>query len=87
MAEVCLNCLGQLTKAQPVVSTEKLLFKIEEAAKALSISVRTIHYRIKNGQLAARKEGRSLRIHRAELVRYSRMDHPSVHKANRKGGH
>ncbi len=48
--------------------TEKLLLKVEEAAEALSVSVRTLRYLIANGEVAPVVHiGRSLRIPTATL--------------------
>jgi len=49
----------------------KVLNTIPEAARQLSLSPRTIHRRIKDGQLDAVREGRAVRIPGAALLAYA----------------
>jgi len=48
----------------------------EEAAKILSISVRSVDYLLANRQLSSRRIGTRNLIPVADLKRFARMDHP-----------
>jgi excisionase family DNA binding protein len=52
-----------------------MLYDRKEAARQLSISVRSLDYLIANRQLAFRRVGRKILIPHAELVRFARRDH------------
>ena len=52
--------------------SEKILLSRRDAARALSISIRTLDYMIARGQLAARKVGSRVLIPRAALERFAR---------------
>ncbi len=56
---------------------EKLRYDRRSAAEALSISIRTLDYRISSGQIRIRRDGNKVLIPHSELVRYARTDHPS----------
>ena len=52
--------------------TEKILLSRHDAAKALSVSVRSVDYMISRGELPARKWGKRTLIPRAALERFAR---------------
>ena len=51
---------------------EQILVSRQEAAKALSISVRSLDYMIARGELPARKLGKRTLIPRAALEKFAR---------------
>jgi excisionase family DNA binding protein len=53
----------------------RLLYDRKEAARQLSISVRTLDYIVASKQLATRRIGKKVLIPHGELVRYARADH------------
>jgi excisionase family DNA binding protein len=53
----------------------RLLYTRNEAARQLSISVRSVDYLIANKQLATRRIGKRVLIPHSELVRFARADH------------
>lgn len=55
---------------------EKLRYDRQTAADMLSISIRSLDYRISTGQIRARRDGNKVLIQHGELVRYARADHP-----------
>jgi hypothetical protein len=55
---------------------EKLLYSREDAATALSVSVRSIDYLISDGRLITRRIGRKTLIPVTEIRRFARGDHP-----------
>ena len=57
---------------------EKVLYTKREAAQMLSISVRSLDYLIVSGQLAARRIGRRVLIHRDAIEQFARLDHSSI---------
>lgn len=61
---------------QNSLSLEKLRYDRQSAAEMLSISIRSLDYRISTGQIRARRDGSKVLIPHAELVRYARTDHP-----------
>jgi excisionase family DNA binding protein len=62
------------------LSCLKLLLSREEAAEALSISVRSLDYLIAEKKLPTRRIGSRVLIPAADLRRFARCDHPA--KAN-----
>ena len=58
----------------PITST-RLLYSRTEAARQLSISVRSIDYLIAAKELDTRRIGRKVLITHASLVRYSQGNH------------
>jgi len=50
---------------------EKVLYTKREAAQMLSISVRSLDYLIVSGQLAARRIGRRVLIHRDAIEQFA----------------
>lgn len=58
----------------------RLLYDRKEAARQLSISVRSLDYLIAGKQLATRRLGKKVLIPHGELVRFSRADHFTVQK-------
>ena len=57
---------------------EKVLYTKREAAQMLSISVRSLDYLIVSRQLAARRIGRRVLIHRDAIEQFARLDHSSI---------
>lgn len=58
----------------------KLLFDKKSAATTLSISVRTLDYLISDRQLATKRIGGKVLIHRDELHRFARGNHFFIEK-------
>ena len=56
----------------------RLLYDRKEAARQLSISVRSLDYLIAGKQLETRRIGRKVLVTRASLVRYSAGNHYSI---------
>ena len=54
------------------------MYDRKEAARQLSISVRSLDYLIAGKQLATRRLGKKVLIPHGELVRFSRADHFTV---------
>jgi excisionase family DNA binding protein len=57
---------------------DKLLATRQEAARALSISVRSVDFLIETGQLASRKLGRRRLVPLAALEAFARRDHARI---------
>jgi len=57
------------------VDMEAVLISKKEAARLLSLSLRTIDNLIARKQLAARRIGRRVLISRQELEKFARRDH------------
>src|ERR1700722_14181948 len=57
------------------LSTTRLLYDRKEAARQLSISVRSVDYLIAGRQLETRRIGKKVLITHASLVRYSQGNH------------
>jgi hypothetical protein len=55
---------------------EKLLYSREDAAIALSISIRSVDYLISEGKLTTRRIGRKTLIPVGDIKRFARADHP-----------
>lgn len=55
--------------------TNKVLLSKKEVAWLLSLSVRSVDYLIVRGELAVRRVGKRVLIHRTELERFARRDH------------
>lgn len=53
----------------------RLLYDRAEAARQLSISIRSLDYLIAGKELATRRIGKKVLVPHAELVRYARGDH------------
>jgi hypothetical protein len=53
----------------------RLLYDRKEAARQLSISVRSVDYAIANKELDTRRHGRRVLITHASLVRYASTNH------------
>lgn len=53
----------------------RLLYDRKEAARQLSISVRSLDYLIAGKQLETRRIGRKVLVTRASLVRYAAANH------------
>jgi hypothetical protein len=67
---------------------ERLLYDRREAARQLSISVRSVDYAIANKELDTRRHGRRVLITHASLVRYASSNHYQVvKKTARKASH
>lgn len=54
----------------------RMLYDRKDAARQLSISVRSLDYLIAGKRLATRRIGKKVLIPRGELLRFSRSDHP-----------
>jgi hypothetical protein len=66
-----------VTKREPMDSNiEKLLYSRQDAAVALSVSLRSIDYLISDGKLTTRRIGRKTLIPVTEIRRFARGDHP-----------
>jgi hypothetical protein len=59
----------------------RLLYDRKEAARQLSISVRSLDYLIAGKQLETRRIGRKVLVTRASLVRFARGHHPNLIKS------
>jgi excisionase family DNA binding protein len=57
---------------------EKLLYSRQDAAVALSVSLRSIDYLISDGELTTRRIGRKTLIPVTEIRRFARGDHPEA---------
>jgi excisionase family DNA binding protein len=55
---------------------EKLLYSREDAAAALSISIRSVDYLISEGKLSTRRIGRKTLIPVSDIRRFAHSDHP-----------
>src|ERR1700738_885275 len=53
----------------------RMLYDRKEAARQLSISIRSLDYIIRNREIAVRRIGKKILIPHGELVRYARADH------------
>jgi hypothetical protein len=60
--------------AAPVVAT-RMLYDRKEAARQLSISIRSLDYIIGNREIAVRRIGKKVLIPYGELVRYAKGNH------------
>ena len=60
-------------EAQP-----KILYTKREAAQLLSLSVRSIDYLITSCEIASRRVGRRVLIHRDAIERFARQDHFAI---------
>jgi len=65
--------------------TDKLLYTKREAAQLLSISLRSLDYLIVSQQLATRRIGRRVLVHRDSVEQFARTDHVSIHTAGTTG--
>jgi excisionase family DNA binding protein len=61
--------------------TDPILISKRDAAKALSISLRTLDYLIASKELAVRRVGRRCLIARKSLEEFARHDHPTQAQA------
>jgi excisionase family DNA binding protein len=55
---------------------EKLLYSRRDAARALSLSVRSIDYLIYTGRIPTRRVGGKILIHVSDVRRFAKTDHP-----------
>jgi excisionase family DNA binding protein len=60
---------------QPHSTAPRLLYDRKEAARQLSVSMRSLDYLIANKQLSFRRIGKKVLVPHAELVRFARGDH------------
>jgi excisionase family DNA binding protein len=67
------------TPVAPIVAT-RLLYDRKEAARQLSISVRSLDYLIAAKELDTRRIGKKILIPHAELVRFAKGNHPEPMK-------
>jgi hypothetical protein len=77
-----LNCRTSDRDATPVAPTvaARLLYDRKEAARQLSISVRSLDYLIAAKMLDTRRIGKKILIPHAELVRFAKGNHPEPMK-------
>jgi len=69
--------VGIISEVNPMEAQPKLLYTKREAAQLLSLSVRSIDYLITSCEIASRRVGRRLLIHRDAIERFARQDrHP-----------
>lgn len=61
------------TDADPL---ERLLYSKEAAAALLSLSLRSLNYAIAAGLIRTVRKGRRVLIHRSEIARFGRLNHP-----------
>ena len=64
--------------------TERLLYSKVEAAKLLSISVRSLEYLIAAGMIRVVRKGRRVLLPRSEILRLGHLDHPFPFHSARK---
>jgi len=64
-----------LTRTTPQDTAPRLLYDRKEAARQLSVSIRSLDYLIAGKQLHTRRIGKKILIPHGELVRFSRGDH------------
>ena len=57
-------------------AVEKLLYSRRDAARALSLSVRSIDYLIYTGRLPTRRVGGKILVPANDVRRFARTDHP-----------
>jgi hypothetical protein len=57
---------------------EKLLYSRRDAARALSLSVRSIDYLIYTGRISTRRVGGKILIHVTDIRRFAKTDHPAL---------
>lgn len=68
----------QGTTATGAMTETRLLYDRKEAARQLSISVRSLDYLIAGKQLETRRIGRKVLVTRASLVQYSAANHYAI---------
>lgn len=61
---------------------DRLLYSRKDAARALSISTRSLDYLIGQKQLGTKRLGRRLLIPRGELLKFARADHTDPIRPN-----
>ena len=66
---------------------EKLLYSREDAAAALSISIRSVDYLIAEGKMTTRRIGRKILIPAGDIKRFARADHPECIRTSGKVRH
>ena len=67
--------LANMTNSKTTqVTATRLLYDRKEAARQLSISVRSLDYYIAQRKLATRRKGKKVLIPHGELVRFARCD-------------
>ncbi|RRA49004.1 helix-turn-helix domain-containing protein [Acidipila sp. EB88] len=59
-------------------SLDRLLYDRKEAARVLSISVRSLDYLVSNLEIRTKRIGRRLLIPQTELLRFIKADHPNT---------
>lgn len=57
-------------------TVQKLLYSRRDAARALSLSVRSIDYLICTGRIPTRRIGGKILIHVTDVRRFAKTDHP-----------
>lgn len=57
-------------------AVQKLLYSRQDAARALSLSVRSIDYLIYTGRLPTRRVGGKILVPVSDIRRFARTDHP-----------
>jgi excisionase family DNA binding protein len=56
---------------------EKLLYSRQDAARALSLSLRSIDYLIYTGRIPTRRVGGKILIHVTDVRQFAKRDHPA----------
>lgn len=77
IADMADNTASLRLEAQP-----KLLYSKAEAAKMLSLSLRTIDYLIAAGELMARRVGKRVLLPHNSLLLFTRKDHLQTGRVN-----
>jgi hypothetical protein len=57
-------------------AVQKLLYSRRDAARALSLSIRSIDYLICTGRLPTRRVGGKILLHVSDVRRFATKDHP-----------
>jgi excisionase family DNA binding protein len=75
-----------MTSCNPLQSSARLLYDRKEAARQLSISVRSLDYLISDNRLRGKRVGGRVLVSADELRRFAQSDQPApvVSQANRK---
>jgi excisionase family DNA binding protein len=70
--------VGIILEVNPMEPQPKLLYTKREAAQLLSLSIRSIDYLITSCEIASRRVGRRVLIHRDAIERFARQDHFAI---------
>jgi hypothetical protein len=67
-----------LAQTEPVTPVTRMLYDRKEAARQLSISLRSLDYLLSRKAFNTKRIGKKVLIPHGELVRFSRQDHPEA---------